>query len=487
MAERRSALGWPRELACDKTNGMKTLTKAVFVLAVFLFVVKTSTAQAQAPQAKLIITNALLFTMASGQETPFLGYIVVGKDEAIADLGAGSPPPGLSAAATYDAAGKWIIPGFISAHSHIWQSAYRGLAQDQELDGWIESLYDKHAPKANAEGFYWFTLDGALDHLRHGVTGAFNFSYGASGREQGIDDLSFDQAEFRAEKKSGIRFIHGISTGRLGPQWSADQALAYVKSFMDWTKTQPPSSGFLKTMLNGSGVWATSQDQVRAEARIMRELGVGNQQHFLEPAVDQYVEGSKFRWFLDSGMLGPDLVWGHFVHPNPFILEQTAKFHVGVSWNPLSNGRLASGVADIPAYLKLGIKVGMGVDGEASADRADPFENMRMGLYAVRAKYENAAVLSPYQVLQMHTLGSAEVLGVADKLGSLTKGKLADLVVIDPSEFGHVFDPYASLVFVGGVENIDRIYVGGDLAVLHGQVSGQNVGEVRHEAESRVR
>jgi cytosine/adenosine deaminase-related metal-dependent hydrolase len=112
---------------------------------------------------------------------------------------------------------------------------------------------------------------------------------------------------------------------------------------------------------------------------------------------------------------------------------------------------------------------------------------MRMGLYLVRAKYENASVLSPYQVLQLHTLGSADVLGVGDKLGSLAKGKLADMVVIDPNEFGHVFDPYASLVFVGGVEDIDRIYVGGDLAVSHGKVSGQNVDEVRHEAESRVR
>jgi len=466
---------------------MKTLTKVAFILAIFFSLAKTRTAQAQTPQAKLVITNALLFTMVPGQETPLLGYIVVGKNEAIDDIGSGSPPPGVSAAATYDAAGKWIVPGFISAHSHIWQSAYRGLAQDQELDGWIEDLYGKHAPKADAEAFYWFTLDGALDHLRHGVTGAFNFSYGASGRGTGTQDLSFDQAEFRAETKSGIRFVHGISIGRLGPQWSPDQALAYVRSFMYWTKEQPPSSGFLKTMLNGAGVWTSNEDQVRAEARIMRELNIGNQQHYLEPAADQYVEGSKFRWFLDSGMLGPNLVWGHFVHPNPFILEQTAKYHVGVSWNPLSNGRLASGVADIPAYLKLGIKVGMGVDGEASADRADPFENMRMGLYAVRTKYENAAVLSPYQILQMHTLGSAEALGVADKLGSLAKGKLADLVVIDPSEFGHVFDPYASLVFVGGVEDIDRIYVGGNLAVLHGKVSGQNVDEARHEAESRVR
>ena len=466
---------------------MKTLTKVVFVLALTLSFVQASVAQTQAPRTKLVITNALLFTMVPGQEQPFIGYIVVGTDETIAAVGAGSPPPGFSATTTYDAAGKWIIPGFISAHSHLWQSAYRGLAPSNELNGWLTVLYNEHAPKADAEAFYWFTLDGALDHLRHGITGAYNFNYSPSDLRTVTGDQSFDQSEFRAETKSGLRFVHSIGTGQTGPKWSADQQFAYIKSFIDWTRTQPSSSRFLKIMLSGAGAYAANANQVRSEARIMRKLGIGNQQHFLETAMDQYKERSKFRWFMESGILGPNLIWGHFVHPNPFILEQTAKFHVGVSWNPLSNGRLASGVADIPAFLKLGIRVGMGVDGEASADRADPFENMRMGLYAVRDKYENAAVLSPYQVLRMHTLGSADVLGVADKLGSLAKGKLADMVVIDPSEFGHVFEPYASLVFVGGVENIDRVYVGGDLAVLHGQVSGQNVAEVRHEAETRVR
>jgi cytosine/adenosine deaminase-related metal-dependent hydrolase len=465
---------------------MKTEIRIASVFLLFLFWGEASAAQAQLPQAKLIITNALLMTMVPGQEKPFLGYIVVGNDEAIAAIGAGSPPSAISASTTYNAGGKWVIPGFISAHSHLWQSAYRGLAPNKELNGWLTVLYVDHAPKADAEAFYWFTLDGALDHLRHGVTGAFNFNYAPSDFGSGVGDQSFDQAQFRAETKSGIRFVHGFETGHVGPQWSADQALAYTRSFIDWTKTQPSSTRFLKTMINGSGAYAENADQVRAEARTMRELGIGNQQHYLETAADQSEERSKFSWFLESGILGPGLLWGHFVHPDRMILEQTAKFHVGVSWNPLSNGRLASGIADIPTYLKLGIHVGMGVDGEASADRADPFENMRTGLYAIRAKYENAAVLSPYQVLQMHTLGSAEVLGVADKLGSLAKGKLADLVVIDPSEFGHVFDPYASLIFVGGVENIDRIYVGGDLAVSHGAVAGQNVAQVRHEAESRV-
>ena len=106
-----------------------------------------------------------------------------------------------------------------------------------------------------------------------------------------------------------------------------------------------------------------------------------------------------------------------------------------MSWNPLSNGRLASGTADIPAYLKAGIRVGMGVDGEASADLADPFENLRTGLYAIRDKYEDATIMSPYDVFLLHTMGSADVLNVADRLGSLEPGKRGDLIVLDRDIF----------------------------------------------------
>ena len=160
---------------------------------------------------------------------------------------------------------------------------------------------------------------------------------------------------------------------------------------------------------------------------------------------------------MDSGLLSKQLIFGHFIHTDAYILQQTAKNDVAVTWNPLSNGRMASGVADIPKYLKMGIRVGMGIDGEASADMADPFENMRTGLYAIRDKYEDATVMSPYQVLWLHTMGSADVLGVKDKLGSLEPGKLADFVVINPTRLGAVLEnPYANLVLVTGERDIDR-------------------------------
>jgi cytosine/adenosine deaminase-related metal-dependent hydrolase len=129
----------------------------------------------------------------------------------------------------------------------------------------------------------------------------------------------------------------------------------------------------------------------------------------------------------------------------------------------------------------------MGIDGEASADMADPFENMRTGLYAIRDKYEDATVMSPYQVLWLHTMGSADVLGVKDKLGSLEAGKFADFVVINPSRLGAVLEnPYANLVLVTGERDIDEVFVGGELRVDHGKVLQQDMEAVQQEVNRRV-
>ena len=404
--------------------------------------------------AKLVIKHAVILTMATGQRDPINGYLVVGEDGRLLTVAAGDPPAGLQSQQSWDAGGHWVLPGFISAHSHLWQSAFRGLAPNQTLPGWLTAVYAQHAVKALPEDYYWFTLDGSLDHLQHGVTAAYNFSYGGDFGDLGAKAPpgSYDQSQFRAESDSGIRFVHGIDAGWATPphaqrSFGAEQARLPLKAFLDWTRAQPKSNAFLSVMINGAVAFNDTYEQAVMEKALMDEFHLGNEAHYLEAPETQYEEQSKFRWFLDSGMLSRQLIFGHFIHTNPYILEQSARAGAAMSWNPLSNGRLASGVADIPAYLKAGIRVGMGVDGEASADLADPFENMRTGLYAVRDKYEDATIMSPYDVLRLHTVGSADVLGVSDRLGSLEPGKLADFLVLDPTRFGPIFDVYASLVF----------------------------------------
>ncbi len=122
--------------------------------------------QAAGAEPKLLIKNAVLITMAPEQKKPFVGYLLVDSDGRIMKVGAGEPAASLVAPQTWDAHQEWIIPGFLSAHSHLWQSAFRGLAADKTLAGWIDGLYNQRARYAQAEDFYWFTLQGALGPSR---------------------------------------------------------------------------------------------------------------------------------------------------------------------------------------------------------------------------------------------------------------------------------------------------------------------------------
>ena len=439
--------------------------------------------QAQQP-AKLVVKNALLFTMADGRKDPFIGYMVVDNEGRLTAVAAGNPPANLKSREVYDAGGHWVMPGFLSAHSHLWQAAFRGIAADKTLPGWIDGLYGEYALKAKAEDYYWFTLDGALDHLQHGITAAYDFTFGGTRWGRCVQN-DCDEAAFKGEIDSGIRFIHGYSPDSIGPNDTPAMARTRLKAFLDWTAAQPHSSRFLSVMISGMTSFNETYQQAVSEKAMMDEFHIGNQSHYLEPPDTVDAERAKWKWFEESGLPGPTLYFGHFIHPTDAILQQVAAAHSGMSWNPLSNGRLASGVADIPKYLHMGIRVGMGVDGEASADLADPFENMRTGLYAIRDKYESAAIMSPYQVLYLHTMGSADVMGVKDKLGSLEPGKFADFLVIDPTRFGTIFDPYSSLVLVASERDLERVYVGGELKVDHGKLLGQDMPRIQKETDRR--
>ncbi len=130
----------------------------------------------------------------------------------------------------------------------------------------------------------------------------------------------------------------------------------------------------------------------------------------------------------------------------------------------------------------------MGIDGQASADMSDPFENMRMGLYQTRMAHESAQVMQPYDVLRLHTLGTAEALGVEKDVGSLTVGKYADFVVVDPGamDTGPVFDPYATLVFACSIANLDWVFVGGQPVVHRGEPLKLNSPRLDLEVKARV-
>jgi 5-methylthioadenosine/S-adenosylhomocysteine deaminase len=430
---------------------------------------------------KLLIVNGTNLTMKAGQTAPFVGYILVGDDGKIKAIGKGNPPAGTTAKATYDAKGKFVLPGFISAHSHLSESAFRGLATDQyvyqypAMTGWVEALETRELG-TRPEDYYWFTLQGALDHLVHGITSVYNFAYARD------DNEAFEEYQWRAELDSGMRFIHSYEpSGKSTPQVRR----ANLEKFLTSAKKDEARPTVLKMAYSG---WISTAQAMLLDASFLRDYHLYSEIHFLESPVNQDKQRDTFKYITAANILGPNVSFGHFIHPDDAILKTVAAAGSGMVWNPMSNGRLASGIADIPKYRKMGIKVGMGVDGEGSSDLPDPFENMRMGLYVIRARYESAQVLQPIDVLRFHTLGSAEVLGVADKVGSLEVGKFGDIIIVDPKlvERGPVVDPYAAVVLACNAMNLAKVYVGGDLLVDTYHLQKNDMSKVSREVSERV-
>ncbi|MDB6095668.1 MAG: hypothetical protein JWM32_3230 [Verrucomicrobia bacterium] len=449
-----------------------------------------------APAAEtLLIRNGRIITMKPG-DAPFIGYLATGADGKIIAVAEGEPPAGMKADHVIDAGGKFIAPGFISAHSHLFTSPLRGLGHTETLYGWgrANQRLNQHA---NAEDVYWFALHGSLDFLRNGITTAYDFSISPAvgGQAVGVGEKvpgpvlrpgPFEENQIRAKADAGLRFIDSVSLPRVGTR---EEILARLEKVLAYAKENYGSNPlFLKMAISGGLQRAPTKETAFLEAYVMKTYGLMNQSHFLESPERVPEQQEKFYWYAEAGALGPNFIFGHFIQTNPDILRIAAKSGASMSWQPMSNSRLGSGVADIPLYRAFGLKVGVGLDDQSCTDLSDPFLNLRIGLALIRTKYKDAKALSVYDMLYLHTLGSAETLQIADKVGSLEPGKFADFLVVDPMDpdTGPVHDPIAHYVLACGLRNLKQVYVGGKLVADGTHLLTQDEAVVRREVDTRM-
>ncbi|MBE2215984.1 MAG: amidohydrolase family protein [Opitutaceae bacterium] len=436
-----------------------------------------------APAApRLLVMNGLFATMSESRPDPFLGHMLVDEKGVIVSIGEGAPPAAMKADQTLDAAGRIIMPGFISGHSHIAASVRRGRLPGMELDGLIDNPVPFFRAEFYAAGdLHAFALHGALDYLRHGIT--TYFEYPIRPRFLG-EDLYREM--FAAELQAGARFVYGYNVPDLPPA-EARQAFLEFKAYAEQLAGGDPR--YLRLALAKTGhIGRWGHDFFATEVAIAKEFGLDLQLHFLESNRYQMQNRADFTMMEQAGALEVGLIYGHFIHHSQQILDKSVAAGARMIWNPLSNGRLASGLADVPKYLKAGMVVGMGLDGQSTADLADPFENMRMGLYSLRMEYNDASILLPLDLLRLHTIGTARAIGVADRVGTLEPGKFADFLLVDTMEpdTGPVHDVYATLVFACSSDNVDTVFVGGEPVVRRKQPLKFDAAAVAREAHERV-
>ena len=388
---------------------------------------------------------------------------------------------GKTADETIDASHMLCYPGLINTHHHLYQQFSRNLPQVQnmELFDWLKTLYEIWK-NLNSDVVRYSSLTGMGELMKHGCTTCFDHHYVFPA---GAGDLIGTQ--FAAASELGIR-MHcsrgsmdlSVKDGGLPPDSVVQTVDAIMKDSARLIETyHDPSFGSMRQIaLAPCSPFSVSAELLRQSAILARQYHVRLHTHLCETKDEEnYMlarEGMRPLAFMQTlGWVGPDVWYAHGIHFNDDELKLLAQTGTGVCHCPISNMKLSSGVARVPEMLRLGVPVGLGVDGSASNDGSSLMEELRVA-YLLHRLHSSSSAPSGYDILKMATRGSAKLLGRND-IGSLETGKCCDLFLIDSRRLelvGACYDPKSVLATVGVRGAVDYTVVGGRITVKNGQL-----------------
>ncbi|NFO03822.1 8-oxoguanine deaminase [Clostridium botulinum] len=397
-----------------------------------------------------------------------------------------------------DATNMLVYPGLINTHHHLYQTFTRNLPQVQRLElfPWLIYLYEIWKG-IDSEIIRYSSLVGMGELMKNGCTTCFDHHYvfPKSEEEKLID------TQFSAAKELGIRMYASRGSmslskkdGGLPPDsvvQTIDKILydseRVVKKFHN-----PNKFSMNQVALAPCSPFSVTSDLMKETANLARKLGVRLHTHLAETIDEERFISEKFGMrpleYMESlGWVGEDVWYAHGIHFNDEELRILAKTKTGVAHCPISNMKLSSGIAKIPQMIKLGIPVGLAVDGSASNDGSNLLEEIRVCYLLHRLNSSNYAPTG-YEILKLATRGSADVLGRND-IGELSVGKAADLFMINSKRLEFVgiqFDPKSILGTVGIKGNVDYTIVSGEIVVKEGKLINIDEEKITYEANKLV-
>ena len=182
----------------------------------------------------------------------------------------------------------------------------------------------------------------------------------------------------------------------------------------------------------------TCSDKLLKESReLATKYGLPVHTHFLE-SIDEIDDIKKLHGEEASKVLkkyfdGIHTILAHGVKLNDEDIAILKTMDCGIAHNPISNFRLGCKIADVTKYMKNGINVALGTDGQGSGNNLDMFETMKIAALAQGGIHENEDRIESKDIIKMATINGAKLLGMEDKIGSVEEGKLADIIIVDIS------------------------------------------------------
>jgi 5-methylthioadenosine/S-adenosylhomocysteine deaminase len=431
----------------------------LLVLTAALLLAATPT---QKQPADLLITNARVVTMDEKFSLYDPGGIAVTGGKIVAVGPSAAIQKSHTGKTRFDARGSILMPGLVNTHTHAAMNLLRGIADDLPLDKWLtEHIFPAEAKNVSPEFVYDGTLEACLEMIQGGTTTFADMYY-------------FESEAARAVDKAGLRGVLGESFIDFPVPDHKDlpATLAYMKTYAARWKGHPR----IVPAVAPHAPYTCSKETLTAARDFALQEGIPILIHVAETKKE--LEDARKNWqqspFLHLASIGffeapaglkpVPIVAAHGVWADEKDRDLVRQFGVALSHNPESNMKLASGIADVTAWQKEGLVWGLGTDGVAGSNNdLSMFEAMDFAGKLAKVSRDDATVLPARELVAAATSGGARALGMADRIGTLEKGKQADLIVIDVHN-SHIVptgDLYSVIVYSAKASDVTDVWVDG--------------------------
>ncbi|MTI94150.1 MAG: 8-oxoguanine deaminase [Firmicutes bacterium] len=434
----------------------------------------------------LLLKQAAVIVTMDDERSELKDMDILIQGPAIVDIApAITPPPGTE---VIDARSKWVFPGLINTHHHLYQTLTRCIPEIQqaELFDWLKFLYPIWAG-LTGDHVYAGSLVGLGELLKSGCTTASDHHYVFPRGKSGLIDRQIEAA-----RELGIRFhpCRGSMSlsekdGGLPPDSVVQTEEEILVDSERLIKKYHDSERFAmcQLVLAPCSPFSVTKRLLAESVELARKHGVNCHTHLAETRdEDDFCReklGMRPLDYMESvGWLGEDIWFAHGIHFTDDELQVLARTGTGVAHCPASNQKLASGVAKVPQMLKAGVPVGLAVDGSASNDGSNLLTELKEALL-VHKLHWGIDSFSARDALWLATRGSARLLG-RDDIGFLAAGQAADMFLVDVNQldFAGCSDPVTAIAACGGSQVVDMTIVNGRIVVRDGKLLTMDEGEI---------
>ena len=366
-----------------------------------------------------------------------------------------------------------VAPGFVNTHGHFSEGLTTGIGEEFTLWEWIERIVSPMAGHITREMGYAGTMLAGMQMLLTGVTTANEMFVCDPG------DPPVTPGCVEALDELGLRGVVSFGASDMMREAPLGAVLEEHAALLESTEASRLSRFRAGIALLGA------QSPPLLEASLELAAVHGSHIHLHEvreevTAVRSATGRSPIAQCAHLGLFGAPTLAAHCIWVDGHDRELLAEHDVGVAHNPVSNMILASGVCPVPELRRLGVNVGIGVDGPASNDRQDMLEAVKLAPLLQRVDRLQATAMSARDALAMATIEGARALAMEDEIGSIEPSKQADLVVFDGCSpaLANIHDPFQAVVYCAGPRDITDVWVGGERSVADGEIVHVNPAEV---------